>query len=428
MNPSAHPTMPHTQHLQHTPPAGAASGPACWAALTGLFGLSLACMPTAWAETSPWYLGASQAFAHDSNLYRTASGEQPDKYAITSLLAGLDQPFGRQRLYGNASLRATRFEDIRELDNTSYQLSGGLDWSTIERLSGAVTFSVSEKLANYGASVNQPQLTKKNLEHIDQFGLRAQLGMVSLVSLEGSYAYRRLSYSATEFASAEVAQNSVGAGLRYRPSGALTLGLGLRYTRGEYPNIAAANGSAAEFSRKDIDLTAHWEPTGLSTFDVRMSYGKQLSEALQQRDFSGTTGSVSWNYLPTGKLAFITTLSRDTGTETSFFTGGSGDNSRLTTAFSLTANYEATAKIKLTAGWRYSRRELADQLRVTGFAPQDVEGTDTLKSLSLGATYTPTRSLLLGCNTARETRSADSSLSNSFSANNTQCSAQFTLQ
>ncbi|MDH5540830.1 MAG: hypothetical protein OEY03_15615, partial [Rhizobacter sp.] len=275
-----------------------------------LAGAALSAAGPGQAEPNPYYIGISQALAHDSNLYRVDTGALPDKYSITGLLAGLDQPFGRQRLYANGNVRATRFEDVKELDNTSYQLNAGLDWATIERLSGSMNVALSERLANYGASINQPQLTKKNIESIDQFNLRAQFGLVSLYSLEATYAHRRLDYSAVEFAASEVKQNALGMGIKYRPSGALTLGAGLRYTRGEYPNVPNASGAPAEFSRKDLDLTARWQPTGLSSFDVRMSFGKQLSEALTQRDFSGATGSISWNFLPTGKLAFTTMLSR----------------------------------------------------------------------------------------------------------------------
>jgi hypothetical protein len=388
-----------------------------------------------WAEANPYYIGVSQAFAHDSNLYRTEKAPQPDKYSITGLFAGIDQPFGRQRFYANGSVRATRFEDITELNNTSYGVNVGLDWSTIEQISGSFNVSQDQSLANYGASsLDQPQITKKNLETTQQIIARAQLGLVSLLSLDAGVTHRQVDYSAAEFAQSQYKQNAVSLGLTYRPSGLLTLGSAVRLTRGEYPGIVLATGGTADFSRKDLDLTATWFATGLSTLNARLSFGRQTSDTLTQRNFSGTTGSISWAFLPTGKLSFNTTLSRDTGAESSFFniTGtqlsGNGDNSRLTTAFALESAYAATAKIKVNAALRYSRRSLVDQLAVAGAAAQSAEGTDTLTVFSLGANYEPTRSLLFGCNAGRESRSASGGLSNSYTATTANCSAQFTLK
>lgn len=394
----------------------------------------LAAAGAAWAEPNPYYLGVSQAFAHDSNLYRTDVAPVPDKYSITGLLAGIDQPFGRQRFYANGTVRSTRFEDVRELDNTSYGLNAGLDWSTIEQVSGSFNVLLNESLANYGASADQPQLTKKNIETTQQVNARAQLGLVSLWSLEGALSHRRLGYSAVEYAASEINQNSASLGVVHRPSGLLTLGAAVRFTRGEYPGVMLANGEAATFDRRDLDLTATWYASGLSTVSARVSFGRQTSDALAQRDFSGTTGSVSWAFLPTGKLSFNTTFSRDTGAESSFYNisgtqlSATGDNSRLTNSIAITAAYAATAKIKLNAALRYSRRSLTNDQVVAGIPVQGAEGVDSLKTLSLGANYEPTRNWQLGCNAQRDLRLASGGLSNSYSNTNANCSAQFTLK
>ncbi len=400
--------------------------------------LAAACMLLAasavLAQTSPYSIGVSQAFGHDSNLFRTAAAPTPDKYSITGLQAGIDQPFGRQRFFANGSVRATRYEDIVQLDNTGYSVNAGVDWSTIERLSGGFNVALNQSLARYGTSGDQPALTTKNVETTQEVGGRVQLGMASLLSLQGSLSHRRLGFSADEFATSEYNQTSGSLGLNYRPSGLLTLGSALRSTRGEYPNVILANGDAATFNRNDLDLTATWVASGLSTINARVSFGRQTSDALTQRNFSGTTGSISWAFLPTGKLSFNTSISRDTGAESTFSSlgggqvNGAGDNSRLTTTYALTAGYEATAKIRINAAFRYSRRNLVDEQFVNGVPVGSAEGMDSLKTLSLGATYEPTRAWQLGCNAVRELRLSDSSLSNNYSVTTANCSAQFTLR
>ena len=97
------------------------------------------------AQTSPWYLGASLALTHEDNVYRLPDGvatpagvSKADTITTASLLAGLDQPIGRQRLYGTASLRDNRFDRNRVLDNQGYALRAGLDWATGERIAGTL--------------------------------------------------------------------------------------------------------------------------------------------------------------------------------------------------------------------------------------------------------------------------------------------------
>ena len=64
----------------------------------GLAVISLASASCVVAETNPYYVGVSQAFTHESNVFRVATGqaESSDTYSTTSLLAGIDQPFGRR--------------------------------------------------------------------------------------------------------------------------------------------------------------------------------------------------------------------------------------------------------------------------------------------------------------------------------------------
>ncbi len=424
IEPERTPAMPH--HRLHVTDV---------IALRPLLGaVLLAAAGAAAAEANPYSVGVSQAFAHDTNLYRTQNAAQPDKYSITSLLAGVDQPFGRQRFYANGSVRATRYEDVRELDNTGYGLNAGVDWQTIEQWSGSLNVQANQSLANYGASADQPQITRRNIETTQQVNARVQRGLASLLSVEGTLSHRRLGYSADEYAASEVRQNSASLGLTYRPSGLLSLGSALRFTRGEYPNVVLANGETARFDRNDLDLTATWVPSGLSTVAARLSFGRQTSDALAQRDFSGTTGSISWAFLPTGKLAFNTTFSRDTGTEASFANiggtqlGASGDNSQLTTSLGVTAAYAATAKIKVNAALRYTRRKLTNDQVIAGVPVQGSEGVDSLKTLSLGATYDPTRQWQVGCNAQRDLRLASGGLSNSYSNTNANCAAQFMLK
>lgn len=396
----------------------------------------LACGGAARAEPNPYSIGISQAFTHDSNLYRVPDGPG-DTYSSTGLVAGIDQPIGRQRLYGSANVRNNRFNTLDQLDNVSYGVNAGLDWETINKLSGTLGLFSNRSLANTSAGIAQPTPTK-NLETTDQVLARIQYGTAGLLSLDGGLVWRRLDYSDAAYAGANFSQTSASAGLKYRPSGALTLGASLRATRGSYPDIQI------DFDRNDLDLTALWVPTGLSTVNARLSYGKQKNEAaagsvaplnVEARDFSGATGFLGWDYKPTGKLSFRTTLSRDTGSETSFLRISEdapnliayGDVARLTTALSLTTRYEATAKIVANAGVQVQRRTLSDLFLPTpGIA--DSRGTDRFGRVWFGLTWAPTLHWQIGCNVAHEKRTETGGLAVPYSANMGSCSAQYVIR
>jgi hypothetical protein len=401
--------------------------------------------PTNPLQGGPYYVGVSQAFTHDTNVFRVPIGqrESSDTYSTTSLLAGFDKPISRQRLYGDAIVRHNRYRDNDQLNNTGYGVDVGIDWETVQSLSGRVGYTVKENLAKYGADTG-PVLTTKNLERTQEFLARGQYGGASLLALEAAYVHRRLDYSAPEFAFQEFNQDSGRLGLLYRPSGALTLGIGGRHTKGEYPAGAQpAPGVfvADEFNRNDVDLTAVWVATGQSTVRARLSYTKEKHDVVTARNLSSSTGSIGWDYKPTAKLSFNADYIRDTGAETAFFTlgqtgasgsgtatgtaanNGVGNYSALSDTVAVRGVYEVTAKVQVEVLGRYVERDLVN---TGGAGPAN--GTDRYGEAKVGVTWMPTRSLTFGCGAGREKRGSTSVLSYAYAVNVASCLAQFKLQ
>ncbi len=413
-------------------------------ALAPALALALAVMgsPGASAEANPYYIGVSQSFTHDSNLFRVQGSQNSSSETIsgTGIVGGLDQPFGRQRLRVNGTVQSNRFSSNSNLNNTGYGLNAALDWSTIERLSGTVSYSVNQNLANYGTP-NTAQITSRNIQKTQEFSSQAVLGGVTRLSFIGGFSHRSVGYSAPEYDAQQFEQNAANIGVRYRLSGALDVGSALRMTRGRYANFLPLVGGGFEadtLKRSDLDLTANWTPSGLTTVAGRVSLGRQTHSITSLRDFSGVTGSIAINHNPAGKLRYSALLSRDTGAESSFLTltdiSGAQvyavtDNSRLSTAAQFSVGYEATAKIQLNATLRASRRSLVDTLTISnGGTSSGTTGTDTVTGVNFGASYVPLRNLYLACNIGHDKRSTTSALSSSYSSNTAFCSAKYTLQ
>jgi len=407
------------------------SGTSSRALLQHLLVLS-ACLAAAHAqaETSPYYIGGSVGATHVSNVYRTTQGQPTNNDTVTSatLLAGLDQQLGRQRLFADASLGHNTYKNNSDLSNSSYSLNAGLDWQTMERLSGSISLGSNRSLAQFNPG-DAPSLKKKNMVQLDSVGTTVRYGLISLLSLEGSFSHHRRDYTAEEFAQNEFSQDASSLGLVYRPSAALRLGIAGRHTKGKYPKYQLGTDGyvSNEFSRNDVDLTANWTASSASSVNARLSSGKS-KYTTSAKDFSGLTGAVSWRWAPSAKLQFNTSFSRDSGTETSFISLGSlgnlnYDNSRITTMFQIGADYALDSKLIFNAKVSVAKRDLSNSSGTS-----TVDGNDRTTNWALGGRWLATRSSQLGCQITREERTGQSSLSQPYTYSSYGCYAQLTLQ
>jgi hypothetical protein len=373
----------------------------------------------------PWYVGLTQDFSYQSNVFGTSSGEVDDTVSTTSLRGGFNVPLGRQRAYANATLSHQRYKDLSDRDNNGYSVGAGLDWATIEKLSGSLRLNSQRRQADFNVGGIVP-VSISNLERSDEVALRAQLGGDGLLTLEGGIGHRQVHFSADEYAAREYKQDNGNFGIVYRPSGILSLNTGVSAADTRYLAPEAGQPSADRNRRRDVYIGANWVPTGASTVNARVSFGKTEYDRATAADFEGVTGSLSWNWRPSGRLALVTTLSRDSGQESGFLRLVEGavvsatDFSRVTNRAALSAQYELTGKVTLSAGLSYARRTLVD-----GFT--GVGGRDNTTAASVGARWAATRVLAFGCDASRESRSASGVGSSDYDNDRFGCFGSVTL-
>ena len=393
--------------------------------------MALFAAAAAQAETSPWYVGAAQGFTHSSNVRLVPDGQglaaESATISSTTLLGGLDQQIGRQRLTAAASLRQLGYSGHSDLNNLAYNLNTALDWSTVERLSGRISLEADRQLnLRTDQPCNVGAVGQKNLQSNTNLDALVRLGVVTALTLEASLGWREQNNSLGAYDCEDLRGTTVSVGARYRFSGALSAGAALRHAQYDYaqallgPNTTRSN---------NLDLSATWVASGASTLDGRLSLGRHSDSSIRVRDFSGATGALSWQWQPTGKIRVNTALQRDIGADTitrfvkiinTLVPTGRGDSSQLTTSLNTRVNYELTGKIALNARLGLTKRNLAD----VGADP-GVDGTNTL---SLGATWAPTRTLLTGCDLSRERRHSSYAPSLPYHVNTFGCYGQLVLQ
>lgn len=380
----------------------------------------------------PWALGITQALSHESNVSRAADAfAEADTISTTGARVAFDQPFGRQRFTAQAALELQRFVSHSEWNSQPYRLGAELDWTAADLWEGELGLDAAEQLYRQDQNLANPQ---RNLEQTRRAWLRARKGVVTDWTFEAALnAYER-DLSLASFDASDQTQLAVEGGWRFQPNPALALSAKLRHTRGEYPRRTAAG--ADDYTRDDIELASTWQPTGASSFDARLAFGRESHSLQAVADSNVWNGAFSWRWKPTGKLNFTTTLARSSDTDSSRFesnTGTDGDssvtatnNNYLSTSLALNGRWAATAKISVDAGLRMTHRELDS--RRTGTA--GVQGSDRLSAFNLGLRYAFSRSLDLGCSFSTERRSVTEdalALSFPYSARSLGCFAQFWL-
>lgn len=383
----------------------------------------------AYAQSSPYYIGVNQAFSYNSNVFRQVDEfAQSSWWSSTSLVGGFDQRYGRQRFYASGNVAANVYGQLSELDNTSYGVTAGWDWETVERLSGTLYASYNQSLADYGG-FNVSVLNQKNVEDNALAYATVEYGLLSLVAADLRVAYSSVRYSLPTYDSYDLDQTSVRLRVRKQFSGQLTAGVGLVYTDGDYVSIDR------NFNRYDLFVTGDWRATGQSTLSGRVGYSWSDYTGVNPYDQDSVTGWLSWAYVPTGKLSFNTRLSYDTQANSVFTSVGGGSSAGLsqtqwlTGGLQFTANYAFSAKTSFNASLQFYQQTRDQDLGNQAFD----DARNRVTNLLLGATWLPTRNWQINCSLTLNDRNQNRGDSQAISllpytAYGGSCSAQFVLQ
>lgn len=381
--------------------------------------------------SSPYSIGVAQTVIYESNVLRVRDGQvapqgfsASDTISSTALVAGVDQSFGRQRLSGTAVLRANNYSKNDDFNSAGYSLNLGLDWETIERLSGRVTVGADR---NQRADLRDRFgrfIGGANAEDTQRLSAVARLGLAGPLSLEAGFNYTDVSYESPLAAYAEYRQVGGSLGVRYRLGGATSVAVAYRSTDIQYPNLLVNLANPRDQrQRDDIDFNIVWVPSGASRLDLTLSQGRTRYEQLNDRDFEGATGALVWTYNPGGRLRGNLRLARDTGQNSDLATTAFSEN---TDTLRLSADYDVTGKIVASASVQHYRRTLDG----SGVFVNGIRGNDSGNNLTLGLRWAALRSVTVGCQASYEKRGTNSNplLNDAYTAKIASCYGQIALQ
>lgn len=394
--------------------------------------------PLAQAQTSPYYLGLNENIAYDSNLFRLADGaatpstvqSKSDTVLVTSLVGGVDEPIGRQRVTGSLALRDYRYTQNSDLNYQGYNLAAGLNWSTIHRLSGDVGLRADRTLRKFDNSEQGGSSTDRNIESGQGLSLNARLGVVTRMTLEAGWRVDSTRFSSSAYRGSQNQRRQLSLGARYQPAASWVLGAGLRQGTADYKN------ASGNYERQDMDLTLRWLPTGKSSLRLRLSHSDTDYPNSSSSNTSGITWEIQGNHQATGKLSVQAALWHDVGDADSVFSqensttgeslSGSARFERESTGLRLSSAYAASAKVQANASVSWLKRDLSSSATtVFGAVP---DGSDTTTTWSLGLRWAPYRWLTVGSDLSHERRAVNGSVGRPYGAHGLAIWAQAVIQ
>lgn len=393
------------------------------------------------ALAGPYTVGVTQTVTQESNLMRLESGvalpegvSRSDTVWSTELQGGIDQPIGRQRLFGQASLRHTRFARNGLYDNDGYRVRLGAEWATVGDLGGSLMLSMQR---NQGLLSNDETgvLARSNTERLRQAESALRWGVSARLAAEATLEWRSVDFSAPEFDSRAFRQGSAYAGLRHSPSAALWWSVGWRETEGRYPRFRRNPDGSFErdrFRRRELELKAALRPSGATELQARLGIGRTTYDSAVARDVSGLFGSFDWTWRPSAALRLRTYVSRDPSQDSYFlntlFGRGTMSYDRLATSWQWRADLDLSAKTALHLAWGWTDRSLVRNIDLSGAVLPGLQADDRTWQLSTGLRWRPMRTLLIGVDLLAEQRRDTTALSRPYRSTAVSTFGQLSLE
>lgn len=343
---------------------------------------------------------------HDSNLFRlsdsanarTAIGRSDKSANVARVGIGLkaNLPVSQQRLLIDASIDDYKYEHFGLLNHVAYRAGAAWKWQLERQWSGEVGYQRQHYLSSLA------EIQAKDMISVDHAFANAGYLLTPRWRIRGGFDWFKYNHGDVTRTTLDNRTTSATAGLDYLTLAGNSIGGQFKYTTGEFPKreFVAASFVDNEFNETETSMVAHWMPTGKSTLDGRLGYTRRTHSQLSQRDFSGVTGRLSYDWTPGAKTLLNFALWREIrsieDTSASFI---------LSRGASFGPGWAPTSKLVLQAKLIYEKRNFEGDPGFVLLAGPQRE--DIFRGLRLAAGYAPRRNIELAVAAERGERGSN---------------------
>ncbi len=355
-------------------------------------------------------LKASGSFTHDSNLFRlsdavdaqTIIGTSDKSDNIYSLGAGgsYELQASRQKFLLEANVNDHKYQQFDQLDYVGYDARGEWKWQVGNFWDGTLGAGHRRYLGGF-ANV---QSDIKDLIDQDRVYASANYHLNSHVRLTLDLSQYDSRHGADSQKPYNNKTDNAAFTVNWVTPAENTVGLQYRNSRASFPNRQTVAGNQVDnaYREDELNVVSTWRISGISNFQARIGYTQRNYGESSSRDFSGTTWRLTYNWQPTGKLAFDLSTWR----EIAEFQNVNANYVQLT-GVSFGPTWSLTSKIAVQGKVTYqSDKYLGDPGNVPGLQAR----SDTERIYQIALLWTPVRRTTLDLSLERGERTSNQAI------------------
>jgi Putative beta-barrel porin 2 len=322
--------------------------------------LAVMLLPGAVSPAGAWEyvkLRMSTSLRTDNNVFRlpegssatTASGAPARGDVITTVAIGasVEIPISRQRLALSYDINRFRYANFSGLDFDARDGKAIWNWEAGRLLTGSAGLTQTKSISDFSTTIGRVA----NVLTVTREFFNVNYPFHTNWQLNGGASHAKVSNSQTLNRVSDNDATSLNGELRYVTGNANYLGLFWTRNAVDFPNaLTAADGTRFDNSYKQNagGATAGYNVSGVSNLQASVSRSQRDPAQAGSSSSTATTGSLAFNWLPTGMTTIGLRLARDFAPPDNVTVTGSVANS-----FGLNATWRPTTKIIVrgNAGW-----------------------------------------------------------------------------
>ncbi len=337
-------------------------------------------------------------FLVPSNFLLSPSFSRADNITTAYVGAQLDKLYSLQEFKANFTVTDYRYQNNKSLNFISKNYSAAWLWNLTPYLKGTLSADRQQALNSFQDYRSFTLATLKNVRVNQAQHFEADFSPHGVWHLLGGVTHTEATNSQFFIQQNNYSQNSLDAGVKYDFRSGNSLRLMGHERQGIYGNILdPTNLSDTGFKEAEAEALLDWLVSGKSHINLRAAYVTREHDHFSQRDYSGTVGRVDYNWMPTGKINVTFSAFSDLSSFWNLDSSFTRENT-----LSISPSYALSDKITMRADASiYERTFLGG-----GVIPSS-HRVDKGESASIGIDWKLWRSLTIGGNLARSTRSSN---------------------
>jgi exopolysaccharide biosynthesis operon protein EpsL len=336
------------------------------------------------------------SLSYDSNLFRSPNASA-ERYAAAYVGLSIDKAYAQQRFRLDITETAYRYDEFSHLNFEALNYLGAWNWQLSPRISGVVSATRAESLADYSEFRNPGEL---NVRTTKNFLASADAWLFGGWHLTGGVSRVQNRYSVPIPQEGSYRASGAEAGVKWVAPSDNWLAVNLRSLDGRYTDRALDPVAFFDdgFRRRETEALASWRLTGKSSLDGRVAHIDYRSNNFAERDFSDLAARVAFLWQATIKLGLNVAYAREVepwaDTSASY---------RIDQRVTLGASWQPAARATLRLEGRRGESQFRDPLPgFAGTARRDKEA-----SLQLSAEWRARRNLTLSAGAQRYRQSSN---------------------